>query len=143
MTLDEVPIDLSRALFIATANDEQAIPAPLNDRLRFIHLPAYTTAQQLAIGRSHLLPELLRDLGIEREVTVDASALHSLIHDHPPSQGCLQLEQRLQVVLSRTLRTLLDFGVSVTVDATLARAWVIPQESRSLGFKGLRVGLDP
>lgn len=93
MTLDEVRIDLSGALFIATANDEQAIPAPLKDRLRFIHLSAYTAAQQLAIGRSHLLPKLMSDLGIEGEVTVDASALSSLVHDHPPSQGCRQLEQ--------------------------------------------------
>jgi ATP-dependent Lon protease len=132
--LDEVPIDLSGALFVATANDEKAIPAPLKDRLRFIHLPAYTAAQQLAIGRSHLLPKLMRDLGIEGEVTVEDSALSSLVHDHPPSQGCRQLEQRLQVVLSRALRVHLEFGVSVVVDAALARDWVPPARGRSLGF---------
>jgi ATP-dependent Lon protease len=132
--LDEVPIDLSGALFIATANDEKAIPAPLKDRLRFIHLPAYTAAQQLAIGRSHLLPKLMRDLGIEGEVRVDPSALSSLVHDHPPTDGCRQLEQRLQVVLSRALRTHLEFGVSVTVDAALARDWVEPEFHRALGF---------
>lgn len=72
MTLDEVSIYLSGALFISIANDERAIPAPFKDRLGFIHLPAYTAAQQLAIGRSHLSPKLLRDLRIKREVTVDA-----------------------------------------------------------------------
>ena len=135
--LDEVPIDLSGALFVATANEEQAIPAPLKDRLRFIRLPAYTAAQQLAIGRSHLLPKLMSDLGIEGEVTVDASAMSSLVHDHPPSQGCRQLEQRLQVVLSRALRTHLEFGVSVTVDAALARAWVEPERHQTLGFRAI------
>jgi hypothetical protein len=135
--LDEVPIDLSGALFVATANEEQAIPAPLKDRLRFIRLPAYTAAQQLAIGRSHLLPKLMSDLGIEGEVTVDASALSSLVHDHPPSQGCRQMEQRLQVVLSRALRTHLEFGVSVTVDGDLARAWVEPELHQALGFRGV------
>ncbi|MGC2192229.1 MAG: AAA family ATPase [Candidatus Dormiibacterota bacterium] len=133
--LEEVPIDLSGALFIATANDERLMPPPLKDRLRFIHLPAYTAAQQLAIGRSHLLPKLLRDLGIESEVTVDASALSSLVHDHPPTDGCRQLEQRLQVVLSRALRTHLEFGVSVTVDEVLARAWIPPERRLSLGFR--------
>ncbi|MGC1909941.1 MAG: AAA family ATPase [Candidatus Dormiibacterota bacterium] len=133
--LEEVPIDLSGALFIATANDEDAIPAPLKDRLRIIRLPAYTAAQQLAIGRSHLLPKLLRDLGIESEVAVDASALASLVHDHPPTDGCRQLEQRLQVVLSRALRTHLEFGVAVTVDEVLARAWIPPERRLSLGFR--------
>ncbi|HUY57505.1 MAG TPA: hypothetical protein VMV12_06725 [Candidatus Micrarchaeaceae archaeon] len=132
MTLDEVPIDLSGALFIATANDEQAIPAPLKDRLRFIHLSVYTAAQQLAIGRSHLLPKLLLDLGIEGEVAVGASALSSLVHDHPPSDGCRQLEQRLRLVLGRALRAHLEFAVSVVVDADLARDWVPPAQERSL-----------
>lgn len=135
--MDEVPLDLSGALFVATANDEEAIPAPLKDRLMFIHLPACTAAQQLTIGRSCLLPKLLCDLGIEGEVTVDASALSSLVYDHPPSKGCRQLEQRLQVVLSRALRTHLEFGVSVTVDAALAQAWVEPEESRALGFRAI------
>lgn len=135
--LEEVPIDLSGTLFVATANDEQAIPAPLKDRLRFIHLPPYTAAQQLAIGHSHLLPKLLRDLGIEGEVTVEDSALSSLVHDHPHTEGCRQLEQRLQVVLSRALRTHLEFGVSVTVDGDLARAWVEPEFHQAVGLRGV------
>ncbi|MGC2207521.1 MAG: hypothetical protein WA724_06655 [Candidatus Dormiibacterota bacterium] len=72
---------------------------------------------------------MTRDLGIEGEGTVDPSALSSLVHDHPPSEGCRQPEQRLQVVLCRALRNHLEFGVSVIVDATLARAPVIPQDS--------------
>jgi len=132
--LDEVPIDLSGALFLATANDEQAIPAPLKDRLRFIHLPAYTAAQQLAIGHSHLLPKLMRDLGIEGEVTVDPSALHSLVHDHPPAEGCRQLEQRLEVVISRAVRLYLQCGETVSVDRALARLWVHPEEQKGVGF---------
>jgi hypothetical protein len=67
-------------------------------------------------------------------VRVDPSALSSLVHDHPPTDGCRQLEQRLQVVLSRALRTHLEFGVSVTVDAALARDWVEPEFHRALGF---------
>lgn len=134
--LEDVTIDLSGAIFVCTANDRAAIPASLSDRLRFIQLPRYSQADQLAIGRSHLLPKLLRDLGLDGVVTMDDSALSSLVHDHPPTEGCRQLEQRLQVVLSRALRTHLEFGVSLTVDAALARAWVEPEFHQALGFRG-------
>ncbi len=136
--MGEVLRDRDALPFIATANNEEAIPAPLMDRLRFIRLPAYTAAQQLAIGRSHLLPKLMRDLGIEGEVNVEDSALSSLVHDHPHTEGCRQLEQRLQVVLSRALRVHLEFGVSVAVDADLARTWIEPERGRTLGFRPIQ-----
>ena len=75
------------------------------------------------------------ELGIEGEVTDDASAVHSLVHDQPPAGGCLQLEQRLQAVLSRALRTDLEFGVSVTVHAALAPAWAEAEFRQSLGVR--------
>ena len=62
----EVEYDLSRVFFIATANDVDAIPATLYDRLEVIHLSGYTMPEKLAIARRHLLPRVARDTGLRR-----------------------------------------------------------------------------
>ena len=62
----EVEYDLSRVFFIATANDVDAIPATLYDRLEVIHLSGYTMPEKLAIARRHLLPRVARDTGLGR-----------------------------------------------------------------------------
>ncbi|MFO7564630.1 MAG: S16 family serine protease [Enhygromyxa sp.] len=58
------PYDLSRVIFICTANEVGAIPAVLRDRLEFIRLSGYTLEEKLAIARRHLLPKELRDTGL-------------------------------------------------------------------------------
>ena len=68
------------------------------------------------------------------EVTVDDSALSSLVHDRPPSRGCSQLEQRLQLVLSRAPQTHLEVGFPFTVDEALAQDRVPPARGRTLHF---------
>ena len=133
--LDDVPIDLSDAMFLATANDALAIPTPLRDRLRCIELPAYCLGTQLAIARTMLLPKWLARLRIADEVRVEDGALQSLVFDHPPSPGCRLVEQRLQSLLSRALALHLAQGGSVVVDAATARDWVPPKTSRSVGFR--------
>ena len=62
----EAEYDLSRVFFIATANDIDAIPATLYDRLELIHLSGYTMPEKLAIARRHLLPRVARDTGLGR-----------------------------------------------------------------------------
>lgn len=59
-----VPYDLSRVIFICTANEVASIPGVLADRLEFIHLSGYTLDEKLAIARTHLLPKELRDNGL-------------------------------------------------------------------------------
>ena len=63
----EAEYDLSRVFFIATANDVDAIPGTLYDRLEVIHLSGYTLPEKLAIARRHLLPRVARDTGLRRE----------------------------------------------------------------------------
>ncbi|HLT40377.1 MAG TPA: S16 family serine protease, partial [Enhygromyxa sp.] len=66
-----VPYDLSRVVFICTANEVGAIPAVLRDRLEFIRLSGYTLEEKLAIARRHLLPKELRDNGLMPELLDD------------------------------------------------------------------------
>jgi ATP-dependent Lon protease len=134
--LDGVRIDLSAALFIATANSEQAIPEPLKDRMKVIHLPRYAREEQLAIGREYILPRLLRRFSVTDEVEVSAEALYSLVFDYPRSDGLRQLQVRLQTVISRGLRLHLETQRSVMVRPDLVRDWLPAQTAgRTIGFR--------
>jgi ATP-dependent Lon protease len=140
--LDGVRLDLSGSMFMATANDLDGIPSALRDRLRCVEVPGYSSAEQIQIGVEKLLPKLLSQLGADGVVEVAESALGSLVLDHPRTTGCRQLEQRLQVVLARALELHMDGGGPVTVDAPIARAWVPPERSSGIGFKG-QPGWEP
>lgn len=135
--LDAVRLDLAGSLFVATANEASAIPAPLLDRLQIVELPAYTPADQLEIGRSRLIPKLLRRVGADGVITIDEGALESLVLDHPRSPGCRQLGQRLQIVIARALEVHMATGMAVVVDATMARTWVPAQQTTQIGFQRL------
>ncbi len=73
-----IPYDLSRVIFICTANEVGAIPEVLRDRLEFIHLSGYTLDEKRAIARAHLLPKELRDNGLMPAVSVGEDPLGSL-----------------------------------------------------------------
>jgi ATP-dependent Lon protease len=73
-----IPYDLSRVIFICTANEVGAIPAVLRDRLEFIHLSGYTLEEKRAIARAHLLPKELRDNGLMPALPVGEDPLGEL-----------------------------------------------------------------
>ena len=123
---DEVFFDLSGALFVATANDEASISAPLRDRLRVIRVPAYSAEEQVEIGCRFLLPRLKRQMGLRGEVYVPRRTVRALVLDHPGSPGMRRLRQRLQLVLTRGVRRHLLTGERVIVDLELARVWIPP-----------------
>lgn len=73
-----IPFDLSRVIFICTANEVGAIPEVLRDRLEFIHLSGYTLDEKRAIARAHLLPKELRDNGLMPALPVGEDPLGAL-----------------------------------------------------------------
>jgi ATP-dependent Lon protease len=134
--LDDVDLDFSQTLFIATANDEAEIPAPLKDRLRLLRLPGYSREEQMAIGSAYMLPQMLRRFGIMDEVELSPEVVECLVVDYPLSKGMRQLEQRLSTVVSRALRCHLETGRSIHVDAGVARSWVgVGEASKVIGFQ--------
>ena len=92
----EVPIDLSKVLFIATANTVETIPAPLRDRMEIIEIRSYTLAEKAAIARGHLWPKQLAAHGLgEDEVALSDDALARVISAHTREAGVRSLEKRL------------------------------------------------
>ena len=62
-----VPFDVSKVVFVATANRVQSMPAPLLDRMEVIELPGYTSEEKLRIAMRHLIPRMLEQHGISSE----------------------------------------------------------------------------
>ncbi|PWC43061.1 endopeptidase La [Azospirillum sp. TSO22-1] len=95
----DVPVDLSRVLFIATANVVDAIPAALRDRLEVIELSGYTGDEKLEIARGHLLPRQLAAHGLTAErLEIGDDALRVLIRDHTREAGNRELERRIAAI---------------------------------------------
>ncbi|MGH7754483.1 MAG: endopeptidase La, partial [Gemmatimonadales bacterium] len=98
----EVPFDLSRILFIATANSLSPIPTPLLDRMEVLSLSGYTPGEKLAIARRYLLPRQLRETGLSAEqVTMADAALKRLIAEYTREGGVRQLEREIAGVLRK------------------------------------------
>lgn len=96
-----VPYDLSRVVFIATANMLDQIPGPLRDRMEVIPLTGYTDAEKLEIARRYLVPRALETNGLTAEqASIDDEAIRQIIRHYTREAGVRQLEREL----SRALR---------------------------------------
>ena len=92
----EVPVDLSKVMFIATANQIDSIPGPLFDRMELIEIPGYTANEKLAIAKNHLLPKQTAEHGIEKDqLTVPDETIAEVIHGWTREAGVRNLEREL------------------------------------------------
>ncbi|HCF87190.1 MAG TPA: endopeptidase La, partial [Ktedonobacter sp.] len=92
----DLAFDLSRVMFIATANALEPIPAPLRDRMEILELSGYTEEQKLHIARNFLLPKQLEANGLyKEELTVDDDALRRIARDYTREAGVRNLEREV------------------------------------------------
>jgi ATP-dependent Lon protease len=95
----EVPVDLSKTMFICTANQLDTISQPLLDRMETVELSGYTTVEKLAIAKNHLLPKQLGEHGISKEqMQVDDEALEDIVHSYTREAGVRNLEREIAAV---------------------------------------------
>ncbi|MGZ5074877.1 MAG: endopeptidase La, partial [Usitatibacter sp.] len=95
-----VPFDLSRVMFIATANVLDTIPGPLRDRMEVIQLLGYTAQEKLQIARRYLVARQLEAAGVKPEqVEIDDAALLAIIHDYTREAGVRNLEREIGNVI--------------------------------------------
>ncbi|KAG5945578.1 hypothetical protein E4U53_006691 [Claviceps sorghi] len=91
-----MPIDLSKILFIATANNLDTIPAPLLDRMEMIYLPGYTTLEKRHIAMQHLVPKQIRANGLaEDQVAFDQDVVSKIIESYTRESGVRNLEREI------------------------------------------------
>ncbi|MBX7059947.1 MAG: endopeptidase La [Leptospirales bacterium] len=104
-----LPYDLSRVLFIATANSLDSIPLPLIDRMEVVQLSGYTAAEKLAIARNHLIPRILEDLKIPAgQLTFSEAAIEKVVESHTREAGVRSLKRKLESLARKALRELLE-----------------------------------
>jgi ATP-dependent Lon protease len=101
----DVPFDLSNALFIATANQLDTIPAALLDRMEVIRLSGYILEEKLEIARRFLIPKALRNHGLKPgQVTIRKDALAALIDGWAREAGVRTLENRIKKIMRKAAR---------------------------------------
>jgi ATP-dependent Lon protease len=129
----DVEYDLSKTMFIATANVTHTIPAPLKDRMEIISLSGYTHLEKLAIGRQFLVPKQLTEQGLEEaKIKFEDSALVELIDSYTREAGVRNLEREIGSVLRKVARQVVkqpDFQISI--DRSKVRELLGKQKFRS------------
>ncbi|GAC1697096.1 MAG: endopeptidase La [Candidatus Limnocylindrales bacterium] len=115
----EVPYDLSRVIFITTANVEDTIIAPLRDRMEIIRLPGYTEDEKMHIATGYLLPRQLKQHGLENGRLVMADeVLKELVRRYTREAGVRNLEREIGTICRKVARAIAE-GRSETVEVTL------------------------
>lgn len=101
----DVDFDLSRVLFIATANDLNTIPRPLLDRMELIEVSGYITEEKIEIAKRHLVPRELQNTGLAKSVTekptFNKAALEKVIEQYTRESGVRQLEKQIDKALRK------------------------------------------
>jgi len=101
-------MDLSKVIFIATANDVGAIPAPLRDRMEFIFLSSYTPQEKFEIMKKYLIPQELKKHGLKAaEITFTKSASETIIANYTRESGVRNLRRRVAEILRKVAKQLL------------------------------------
>jgi len=127
----DIPFDLSRVMFIATANIAERLPRPLLDRLEIIPYASYTLAEKRHIARRHLLPRQLEANGLPHDhVLFKDNALDAVISDYTREAGLRNLERELASICRRLDRIILSGTacLPLTIDDQFARTMLGPRK---------------
>lgn len=108
----ELPFDLSKALFICTANDLSTMSEPLLDRMEIIELNSYTENEKLHIAKDHLVPKQLKKNGITTDnLEITDDAISSIINEYTMEAGVRNLERKIATICRKAVRKLYNDGL--------------------------------
>lgn len=105
----DLPFDLSKVLFVTTANTLDTIPAPLLDRMEVIYISGYTEEEKLQIAKEHLIPKILKEHGVTNDVIkIQDSAIIGIISEYTREAGVRALEQNIAKVVRKSIKTIVE-----------------------------------
>lgn len=144
----EVPFDLSRVMFLTTANTTDTIPPPLLDRMEIIHISGYTDEEKVYIAQEHLIPKQIREHGIpENALRIRTAALPAIISGYTREAGVRSLDRQIAHICRKTARILQETGRKrvIVTPVNLEKYLGIPvlkrQESERASAVGVAKGL--
>lgn len=105
----DVRVDLSKCLFICTANSTDGIPAPLLDRMDVISLSGYLSDEKLLIAKHHLIPKIIQKAGLTRSaIKISDSAVKHIIEDYAREAGVRHLEKLISKLVRKSVVKMID-----------------------------------
>jgi ATP-dependent Lon protease len=146
----DVPWDLSRVLFLTTANWLDPIHPALRDRLEVIELPSYTAAEKVQIARRHLVPRQLEEHGLKKKlVRFPEPTLRQLIQDYTREAGVRQLEREIAALTRKAARKIVTRGAQnfpLIVTPTMLSSYLGPppftsEAAERIVESGIAIGL--
>lgn len=107
----EIPFDLSKVMFITTANSTETIPRPLLDRMEVIQVPGYTEEEKVQIAKAHLIGKKIKDHGLkEEEFSISEEAIRDLINYYTRESGVRNLEREIANLCRKVVRKIVTNG---------------------------------
>lgn len=140
----EVPFDLSKAVFITTANNVGDIPAPLLDRMELIELPSYTAEEKFHIAKEHLVPKQLKEHGLKgTQLKMQDETLHDLIAYYTKEAGVRNLERCIASLCRKGAKKIASGDAKrITVKAKELQDWLgIRKYTSDIASKENQVGV--
>lgn len=113
----EMDVDLSRCMFIATANSLESVPTPLIDRMEIIELSSYTKNEKLNIAKNHLIPKQLKLHGMNKRIfKITDDAIMGIIDSYTSEAGVRNLERELASLMRKASKEIVEKNVkSITI----------------------------
>ena len=140
----DVPFDLSNILFITTANDINAIPSALRDRMDVIELSSYTRVEKFHIAKNHLLKKQMEKHGLTKnEVKISDKAIYSIIDDFTVEAGVRNLERNLAKILRKAAKMLSESEETVikVTDKNISDFLGVPYNRESIASQEDSIGI--
>ena len=118
----DVDYDLSKVLFIATANDLNTIPRPLLDRMEIIEVSGYITEEKIEIAKRHLIPKVKENTGLDsdKKLSFNKAAIEKIIEQYTRESGVRQLEKQIDKALRK-------LALKKATDGTLSFDKITPE----------------
>ncbi|MDD6254577.1 MAG: endopeptidase La [Eubacteriales bacterium] len=109
----DVPFDLSKVLFITTANTTETIPAPLLDRMDVIQLSSYTIEEKVKIAEQHLVPKQIKENGLKPDqITLSEGAVRGIVNYYTREAGVRNLEREIGRICRKVARKIVEGGTA-------------------------------
>jgi ATP-dependent Lon protease len=141
----DLPVDLTKVLFLCTGNDLYAVPGPLRDRLEVIEIPGYLEEEKVSIARRFLLPRQIKEHGLKPEqLPLDDAVLSRLVRDYTREAGVRELERKIGALCRKAAREVVSKGAGTVFavdEASLSKHLGVARFARDESARRPLVGI--